>query len=71
MKIRKDDIGKSVLVKFDDVGRIEGMLIDIVEHSVPHNFKEAKVFFPNDKTIDDVEFCQIVEIGKRVQINIP
>ena len=75
MKIRKNDIGKAVLVRYDDVGRLDGILIDIVEHSLPprnsqppRHFKQAKVFFLSDNVIDDVEFSQVVEIGKRIQI---
>jgi hypothetical protein len=66
MKIRKSDIGRQVLVKYDDVGRLEGMIIGIEEYETPHHFREAKVFFFNDNVIDDVEMSQIVELGERV-----
>lgn len=66
MKVIRDDIGKSVLVKFDDVGRVEGVLIDVVR-APNSNFRRATIFFPYDNTIDDVEFGQIVEVGKRIK----
>lgn len=66
MKLLRDDMGKAVLVRYDDVGRIEGVLVDIVDHEPTG--REAKVFFLNDKTIDNVELSQIVEVGKRIKI---
>jgi len=65
MKVTKNDLGKVVLVKFDDVGRVDGLLVDIEpEH------RRANVFFPYDNQLDDIDIDQIVSIGKRVQIGV-
>jgi hypothetical protein len=66
MKIRKTDIGRQCLVKYDDVGRLEGMIIDVGDnHPISHQ-PLIEVYGFNDKTVDTVEPCQIVELGKRV-----
>lgn len=66
MKIKKSDIGRVAMVQFDDVGKIEGILVSIHEYSVPTSHKEASVFFLYDKSVEKVEMSQIVGLGKRI-----
>ena len=61
MKVLKDDVGKVVLVRFDDIGRMEGILVEKEE-------MRAKVFFPSDNTLENLELSQIIEVGKRIRI---
>lgn len=61
MKVTKSDIGKSCLVEFDDIGRTEGMILDSSESPW------VQVFLFHDKTIDNVEPNQIIEMGPFVK----
>ena len=65
MKLLKNDVGRLCLVKFDDVGRIEGMIVGIDDDR-----KSVNVYFFNDQKVDTlVAASQIVEKGTYVTPN--
>jgi hypothetical protein len=53
VKINKSDVGRWVTVKWDDVGKRDGILISV-------NMPSAKVFEPFG-AIQDIELNQIIE----------
>lgn len=61
-KLKKNDVGHLCLVKWDDVGRQEGMLIEVDDDG-----KRGKIF--NDKDIQNVESEQVVKVGNAVTPN--
>jgi hypothetical protein len=68
MKVLDRHIGSAVQVRYDDIDKIDGILIDIWGEK---RNKLAKVFFPIDNTIDNyVAFDQIIKIGKKVNISL-
>lgn len=65
MKIlRNGDIGKLCLVKWDDVGRVESMLVQVDD-----DHRYGKVYDFNACVLRTVEASQVVEIGDRVTPN--
>ena len=65
MRLNKGDVGRSCLVKYDDIGRVEGMIVEIDD-----NRKMADVYVFTDRAIDkSVEVCQISELGDHVTPN--
>ena len=58
MKLLKGDVGRLCLVKWDDIGRVESMLLEI---SNDRKYKEAKVFDFNSRVIHNIEWSQVVE----------
>ena len=64
MKLVKSDVGRLCLVKWDDIGRIECMLLEIDRGN-----KEAKVYSFVNESIEGVPFGQIVELGGSVTPN--
>lgn len=57
LKIKKSDIGRWVTVKWDDVGRRDSLLIEIVDCN---KRKYAKVYEPYG-AIHTIELDQIIE----------
>ena len=63
MKVRSIDVGRTVMVRFNE-GRMEGILVEVDTQN-----KSAKVFFSLDNSLNTrVEFDQITEIGQRVDL---
>ena len=64
MKIRKADVGRLALVKWDDIGRVECMIVDHDRCGYPvvYNFNDRKL-----DTLDDHK--QVVEMGDFVTPN--
>lgn len=70
MKVYRKHIGRSVMVQFNE-GKMEGILVDIENTDrSPSNFlcPNAKVFFLLDRTLLTVEFDQILDVGKMIEI---
>lgn len=57
MKILQRDVGKFCLVKWDDVGIVEGLIIDV-------DGNDVKIF--SDDHINRATKDQIRQIGKRI-----
>jgi len=64
MKVRKSDVGRLCMVRWDDIGRIECMVVDHDHNGYVqvYNFSDRKI-----ETVD--ESSQIVELGKFVTPN--
>jgi hypothetical protein len=62
MKIRKGDTGRWCTVKFEDVGRVDGIIIN-----VNPEFKSLDVYIPALDTVEDPDFSQIVEIRDHIE----
>lgn len=62
MKVYRKHIGRSVMVQFNE-GKMEGILVDI-----ENTDRFAKVFFLLDRTLLTVEFDQILNVGKMIEI---
>ena len=64
MRVYQKYVGRSVMVRFNE-GRMEGILVDVDIQN-----KQATVFSPLDHSLNSrIGFDQIVEIGKRIEIN--
>ena len=62
MKIRKSDIGRVCLVEYNDIGTVEGMIVEVDSET-----NDAAVFVFADRILDrHVSFNQIVETGHRI-----
>ena len=57
MRLSKRDSGRWCTVKFDDIGRVDGLIVQINTE-----FKSADVYIAASNSIEDVEFNQIVEL---------
>ena len=64
MKLLKGDVGKLCLVKYDDIGRTEGMIVGIDDDK-----RGANVYVFSSQTVDSVDADQIVETGVYVTPN--
>jgi hypothetical protein len=57
MKIRKRDVGKKCLVRYMDAGRVECMIVEILDTG------SVRVFEFGNRSCDTVDQKQICEIG--------
>ena len=64
MRISKSDIGRLCLVKWDDCGRVESMILE-----VDVSDKEVKVYSFTNRIIQRADFSQIIETGEYVTPN--
>jgi len=58
--VRKRDVGRIVLMRWDDTGITSGLLVE-----AETDRKELKVFCFCDEVLQTVDRSQIVELGKR------
>lgn len=72
IKLTQDHVGKFCMVQWDDVGKMEGLIVEVENRPAPVKnakpYQNVKVFFPIDSTLDNVEGDQIVSVGKRIVI---
>ena len=64
MRLNKQDVGKLCLIKWDDIGRVDSMIVDIDDDR-----KGADVFDFSSKTLRNVDLDQIVQIDGFVTPN--
>lgn len=56
LQVKKSDIGRWVTVKWDDIGRIDSLLV-----KVESRYKNGLVFEPNDNNLVSIGLDQIIE----------
>jgi len=64
MKIKKQDVGKQCLVKYDDVGRVEGIIVE-----AEPDMDYIKLFLFHDHTLVSETPDMVIEIGDYVKPN--
>ena len=62
MKVSKNDVGKTCLVWYDDVGRIEAMILDVDIQD-----RHITVFGFDRRSTSIEDFDQILSIGSQVR----
>lgn len=65
MKIRSIDVGRTVMVRYNE-GRVEGLMVELRKDSKP--VPDARVFFPINHKLCTVSLDQITEIGPRIDL---
>ena len=56
MKLLKRDVGRLCLVKWDDIGRVESMIVEVDD-----NYKSCNVYDFNAHCLHSVDASQVVE----------
>lgn len=67
LKLGKDTVGRKVSVRYDDIGRVDGIC---VETNVFEGSKDIRVFIPATKTLDTVEASQVESVGEFINIGL-
>ena len=61
--LRKSDVGKWCLVKYDDIGVITGLIV-----AAWPDDQNADVYVPTLDTVERVDKSQIIHVGARVSV---
>ena len=64
MKLNKSDVGKLALVKWDDIGRVDSMIVEVDDDR-----KGGKLYDFNSRVLQSFESSQVVEINGYVTPN--
>lgn len=57
MRLLKKHVGRYCTARFDDIGNVDGILVDINT-----KFKWAEVFLLSDSVLNTVDFNQVVDV---------
>lgn len=61
MKVTKSDVGRTCIVQYDDIGKVEGMVVEV---DTDPGTKCAKVFTFYDRNLDpSIDLEQILSLG--------